>query len=243
MPDYKIMRWDESNFDINYCYYTAQAYKYKKYAYVADVARLVALSKFGGIYLDTDVEVFDRFDSFLPYDFFSGIELYNEFFSEHIQEQYLNVDGTAKDPTQDVPRLEILTSTMGCIPNSKIISDLIIYYKSIDFKIYSPLDFRTNVNYDRLVARHLYQYGFRYKDETQHFGDNMVVFGTGTFGHAFCPNPNYTVSYHHNAATWESEKWNHTQKMSFFFDKIGLLPLYKSYKSLKKKIKRVILHK
>ena len=69
----------------------------------------------------------------------------------------------------------------------------------------------------------------------------MVVYGTGLFGHAFCPDERFEVSYHHNAATWESEKWTRTQKMSFFFDKIGLLPVYKGYKKIKKKIRQFVL--
>ena len=46
MPDYQLMRWDETNFDVNYCQYTKKAYEKKKFAFVADVARLDALSKY-----------------------------------------------------------------------------------------------------------------------------------------------------------------------------------------------------
>lgn len=242
MPDYEIKRWDESTFDINFCPFTREAYNKQKYAYVADVARLKALSDYGGIYLDTDVEVFQRLDHFLDCNFFSGIELYNEFFSEHIKDLYLNEDGTAKDPSRDVPRLEILTSSMGSVRNNTLINELIDFYKNIDVSFDLVNNFRKYVNYDRLVARYLTKYGFRYKDETQYFGDGMVVYGTGTFGYAFSPNPNYTVSYHHNAATWESERWNRTQKLSFFFDKIGLLPVYNRYRKFKKDIKRKLNH-
>jgi mannosyltransferase OCH1-like enzyme len=35
-PDYEIKEWNESNFDVNTIPYTAQAYKYKKYAFVSD---------------------------------------------------------------------------------------------------------------------------------------------------------------------------------------------------------------
>ena len=243
MPDYQIIKWDETNFDISYCPFTREAYKKGKYAYVADVARLKALTEHGGVYLDTDVELFGRFDSFLNYSFFSGIELYHEFDKERIQERFLNEDGTAKDPTKNVPRLEILTSTMGCEKDNPLIEEVLEYYKGIEATEDLTNDFRKYVNFDRLMARHLTKYGFRYKDETQHFGDRMVVFGTGTFGYAFSPNPNYTISYHHNAATWESERWTRTQRMSFFFDKIGLLPVYKGYKKLKKKIKGLLLGK
>ena len=39
-PDFEIIEWNENNFNINYNKYTSEAYKNRKYAYVADVARL-----------------------------------------------------------------------------------------------------------------------------------------------------------------------------------------------------------
>ena len=56
-PDFTLMRWDETNFDVNALTYTDEAYRNKKYAFVSDVARLHALSVYGGLYLDTDVEL------------------------------------------------------------------------------------------------------------------------------------------------------------------------------------------
>ena len=64
-PDYEIIEWNESNFDINYNAYTAQAYQEKKYAFISDVARLYALFKMGGVYFDTDVELVAPIDSLL----------------------------------------------------------------------------------------------------------------------------------------------------------------------------------
>src|SRR5574344_1059503 len=63
MPDYEIIEWNESNFDVNKLKYTKQAYEMKKYAFVSDVARIEALYEYGGIYFDTDVEVFKSFDN------------------------------------------------------------------------------------------------------------------------------------------------------------------------------------
>ena len=64
-PDYEIMRWDESNFDVNFNAYTAEAYREKKFAFVSDVARLYALYEKGGIYFDTDVELLAPIDALL----------------------------------------------------------------------------------------------------------------------------------------------------------------------------------
>lgn len=241
MPDYQFMRWDESTFNLDDYPLARYACDVKKYALASDVCRYNVLSQYGGIYLDTDVEVLQRFDEFLQYNFFSGIELYEEFYTEKIQENYLNEDGSPMRVGEDIPKLEILTSTLACCPNHPMICDIRDYYNSAEANPEAAFHYREWVNNDRLVARYLTRYGFRYKDETQKFGENMIVFGTGTFGYAFCPNPGYTISYHHNAATWESERWNKTKKHSYFFDQIGCLPLYKKYKSLKKRIKKLIV--
>lgn len=42
MPDYKLMEWNESNFDVDSCMYTRQAYDCKKWAFVSDYVRLYA---------------------------------------------------------------------------------------------------------------------------------------------------------------------------------------------------------
>ena len=56
-PDFQIMEWNESNCDLHENLYVESAYKEKQYAFVADYFRLKALYEFGGVYLDTDMEV------------------------------------------------------------------------------------------------------------------------------------------------------------------------------------------
>ena len=55
-PDYEIIRWDESNFDVGQHPFVREAYKAKAWAFVSDYARLKVVYDNGGIYLDTDVE-------------------------------------------------------------------------------------------------------------------------------------------------------------------------------------------
>ena len=76
-PDYEIIEWNESNFDINRNLYIKQAYEAKKYAFVSDYVRVFALYKYGGIYLDTDVEVFKDFNDLLDNESFWGFEQEN----------------------------------------------------------------------------------------------------------------------------------------------------------------------
>ena len=74
MPDYEYKLWNEDNFDVGSVPYTEEAYKAKKYAFVSDFVRLWALCHEGGVYLDTDVEVFKPFDDLLQYKAFAGFE-------------------------------------------------------------------------------------------------------------------------------------------------------------------------
>lgn len=48
-PDYEIVEWTEDNFDVNFCQRSKQAYLQKKWAFVADIARLKVIFEQGGI--------------------------------------------------------------------------------------------------------------------------------------------------------------------------------------------------
>ena len=74
MPDWEYLEINESNFDINYNKYVEDAYNNKAWAFVSDVARLWALYEYGGIYMDTDVLVYQPLDKFLNHEFFTGFE-------------------------------------------------------------------------------------------------------------------------------------------------------------------------
>lgn len=73
-PDYEIKLWNENNFDIQDNKYATEAYDNKKWAFVSDYARLVVLEKYGGVYLDTDMEVLVGLESFIKNSAFLGYE-------------------------------------------------------------------------------------------------------------------------------------------------------------------------
>lgn len=76
-PDYKIIEWNEENYDVHAMTYTSQAYEKKKYAFVSDVARLDVVNRYGGIYLDTDVLLKNNLDALLDYNSFFFFETLN----------------------------------------------------------------------------------------------------------------------------------------------------------------------
>lgn len=91
LPEYEIWQWGETSpipsqggglvadrymtFDVNSIPYTAEAYKQKKYAFVSDYCRFVAIYQYGGIYFDTDVEVIRPMDDIIAKGNFMGFEV------------------------------------------------------------------------------------------------------------------------------------------------------------------------
>lgn len=105
LPDYEIILWNESNFDVNMYQFSKEAYEQGKYAYVSDVCRLYVLKEYGGIYLDSDVEIIKNIDHFLIEEAFSGFE------------------------DNDL----IPTGIMGSVKDGDWITELLNYYKDKSF--------------------------------------------------------------------------------------------------------------
>jgi len=135
-PDYEIMEWNEDNFDVEYNDYVKEAYDAGKWAFVSDVARLHALVSFGGIYMDTDVEVIRPLDDLLQYEAFSGFEsetdiptglmaceknnkMFIEFLEDYEGKHFLKADGSI-DKTTNVTRITNTCLKYGLIPNNQL---------------------------------------------------------------------------------------------------------------------------
>lgn len=74
-PDYEFLLWNEDNFNINIAPFTAQVSKIKKWGFIVDYVRAYVVYYYGGIYLDTDVEMLKPFNHDLLKNIcFSGFE-------------------------------------------------------------------------------------------------------------------------------------------------------------------------
>lgn len=120
LPDYDIIEWGNEAVSLVDNQYVRDAFANKKWAFVSDVIRLHALYEYGGIYLDTDVEIRDSLDQFLVHDFFSGHEIHNNTCSP------------------------IVTAVMGAIPKCKIIHDLLDGYRDRSFIVNNQFDMQPN---------------------------------------------------------------------------------------------------
>lgn len=147
LPDYEIMEWNEQNFSLEDAVpYVREAYSRGKWAFVSDYVRLVALETYGGIYLDTDVEVFRSMDEFLSCRMFIGFEandslatavigsvpgmpIIREFLDSYRGQHFILPDGTADIETNNVVRLTKIMKNHGLRLNGKqqLLADVTIY--------------------------------------------------------------------------------------------------------------------
>lgn len=179
-PDYAIKQWNENNFDVTENQYCQEAYKAKKWAFVSDYARLKVLYKYGGIYMDTDVEVVKNLDPLLQYRAFSGFE-----------------------SDRAIP-----TGTMGSVKGNEWIKVLLQDYEERRFlKSDGSYDLTTNVV--RITEITKKEYGIHLNNTLQYFGDQMVLFPfdylcAKSFEIGEIIQTNHTFTIHHFTGSWLS---------------------------------------
>ena len=184
MPDWKIMRWDETNFDIAAApLYVRQAYEVRKYAFVSDYVRLWALEQYGGVYVDTDVKVLKSYEPLLNDTAFIGLE-----------ESKAHLPGTC---------------VMGCEAHCKWVKDMLALYNDIEFvKTDGSLDLTTNVE---RMGLFLQTKGFVPSREAQYLPDYCLRIYTHDY---FSPitstrvmrKTKNTYSIHYFAESWRDGK-------------------------------------
>lgn len=158
-PDYEIIEWNEDNFDIKANAYVKEAYENRKYAFVTDYVRLYVMYTYGGIYMDTDVEVLRPLDEFLSNRAFSGFEsemqiptgimasekgllLFKKLLDYYENRHFADTDGNM-DLTTNVHIITSMLSERGFEPNGKfqVVEGLALYPKDV----FCPLDDATGI--------------------------------------------------------------------------------------------------
>lgn len=138
LEGYKIIEWNEDNFDINSNVFIKQAYESGKFAFVSDYVRAWALYNYGGIYLDTDVEVYKSFSEDI---------LNNESFWGFEEKEY------------------IATSTIGSQKGNKFIKEFLDSYEGKSFILDDgSIDTLTNV---AIVSKMVEKIGVKLNGELQ----------------------------------------------------------------------------
>lgn len=73
-PDYTFRLWNEENFDFSCNAYCAEMARQKKWAFLTDYVRLRVVYEYGGVYLDTDVQLLKPLEPLLAQGAFMGFE-------------------------------------------------------------------------------------------------------------------------------------------------------------------------
>lgn len=156
LKDYEIIEWNESNFNINSNKFVSEAYNMGKYAFVSDYVRVYALYNYGGVYLDTDVEVIKSFDEFLDNESFWGFEECNRiatstigckkgnkliklFLESYTDKRFIKEDGTI-DVTPNVCEITYILSKQGIELNGKF-QEINGTAKIYEQEYFSPYDY------------------------------------------------------------------------------------------------------
>lgn len=181
LPDYQLMEWNEDNFNIEKLQYTKEAYAAKKYAFVSDVARIEALYQYGGIYMDTDVEVLKSFTPLLDARCILGME----------EKEY------------------IATSFMAFEKKHPLIRQFLNLYENINF-LDENGQIITGTNVAKLTNL-LIEKGFVQENYYQELEEGIKIYPKEFFSPYDYINCHYTItenSYcvHHFAVSWMSKK-------------------------------------
>jgi len=175
LPEYQIIEWNEDTLDIKLNTYMKEAYEAKKYAFVSDYVRVYALYRYGGIYLDTDVEVFKSFNDLLHHESFWGFEQENYiatstigaakgnpiieiFLDSYRGKRFIKENGNFDELTNVAVVTDILKK-QGIIMNGKYqeLSGLAIFYPQTYFSPYDYINCRKFITENTYTLHHFYK--------------------------------------------------------------------------------------
>ncbi len=179
LSDYEIHEWNEDNFDVNMSPYLQQAYAAKKWAFVADYARLWILNQYGGIYLDTDIEILKPLDPLLEMQCFVGFE--------------------AKDMVN--------AAVMGATAQNKVVRTLLHDYSNANFL--NEQGKRISPTIPIVLTQELMKQGLKLNGNMQKLSEVTVypqsIFYPNNFLFIWGRTPQKTYTIHHAEQSWKSD--------------------------------------
>lgn len=187
-PDFEIMRWDESNFDVRSCKWAEEAYRSKKYAYVSDYARFKIIHEYGGVYMDVGSQLIRDISPLMGNLPFVGIE---------------ELTKTAS------PGLVLASE-----PLDFVVDAVLHIYQESTF-IDEP-DFLKSHTVNEIFTTQLERYGFQRIDEEQHVA-GWTALRSSVFNPRYGLGGYHikrdTVSVHHSSGSWTDPQMKFSKRL------------------------------
>jgi hypothetical protein len=215
LPDYQIIKWDTSNFEVNSSLFVSEAIQAKKWAFASDYIRLYALYTEGGIYLDTDVFIRKKFDDFLSHKFFSAVEYHPRISEKGNLKEMINDDGTAKERNPAKPGIGLQAAILGSVRGHPYVRDCLNFYDDRHF-INESGEF-----FDKAIAPGIFamiaeDYGFRYKNQLQTLKEDMLILPSEVLASSEQLATRDSYAIHCCEGSWRqgSDQWQHSKLIS-----------------------------
>lgn len=153
MPDYEILQWDESNFDVEQCAFCRGAYSAKKWAFVSDYARFKIVHEHGGVYMDVGSRLVKSIDSLLHDGAFTAREFETKFANPGL----------------------VLAAGVGDDVLGQVIND----YERLEFK--DDFKFLGEHSVNWMICRVLFKYGYTNDNDEIWHGHGFTVYPSEYF--------------------------------------------------------------
>ena len=202
-PDYEIVHWDmpKCKSILENVPFVREAVGLSKWAFASDYIRLYALYEEGGVYLDSDVYMYQSFDPFLENEYFTNIE-YTVHFKRNRSWKLLNEDGTKKDPNQIViPGLALQAAIFGARAGHPFLKKCMEYYENRPFVLPDGSLNITNIS-PCVYAHTAQEYGFVYKDVMQRLEGGMAIYPSDVFLPSCNPSETKPFAIHVTNGSW-----------------------------------------
>ena len=219
MPDYRIMLWTYEMAEATEILYVKEALEQKKWAFAADVIRLYALYKYGGVYFDSDIFLKRKIDILLTDSFISTMEYH----CRVVDFSTIDENGYRIAPIDTaIPGIGIQAAFMASVPKHHFVKVLLDYYTcrhfkkadgTLDVAIIAPAHYAINAE----------KYGFRYLDVEQKL-ENMTLYRSCYLAGCIVEDNRRALAVHCCNHSWADrtiwEKWKYRVINSLFLVKM-----------------------
>ena len=183
LPDYEFILWDAKKLSEINNTFANEAVSVRKWAFASDFVRMYAVYNHGGIYIDTDIEMYKSFDPFLKHRMFIGREGNERWYGPCSSKKFVST-------------FSLLTShCFGAEPGHPYLKECLDYFTKRHFIRTDNEDYPEELRYDMMIlpiiqARVAERWGYdgtREHDHIQELKEGLVI-----YPHDYFDMPNYS---------------------------------------------------